>query len=304
MSKFTKFSKAALRVTAVLAVLALLLGYLDLRVAEAAVMDRLLGLGSRMAPYLDDGRATEAPRQVRVNGLSMFVAAGQTSHPTAFVRRWYQDRYAQKGDGLDTITEDLKRRGALPPSVTGLNQMVFGDEQKGGVAALDFGEKLSLEALKTRLLRFVGKGELGQIGRLRYVYYEKTGAGGTRFLTVWSDEKFTLDQLMPKEKRDAAGSDLPGVPRFPGSIRILSAEERGMPQRLAVYEGVGSPDTATLFYKARMETLGWAEDHEFARLAQRQGKRALKFDNVAGREVMLDLSDAPQAGVTIVAMLK
>jgi len=304
MSKFTKFSKATLRVTAVLAVIALLLGYLDLRVAEAAVMDRLLGLGSRMAPYLDDGRATEAPRQVRVNGLHMFVAAGQTTHPPSFVRRWYQDRYAQKGDGLDTLAQDLKRRGALPPSAPGLNQLAFGNDQKGGVAALDFGEALSIESLKARLQRFVGSGELGQIGRLRYVYFEKTGEGGTRFLTVWSDETFTLDQLMPKEKRDAPGADLPGVPRFPGTIRILSAEERGMPQRLAVYEGVGSPETATLFYRARMDTLGWAEDHEFTRVAEKQGRHALKFDNAAGREVVLDLSSAPQSGVTIVAVLK
>jgi hypothetical protein len=303
LARARKYVKPMLRLTAFFVCLMVGLLYLDYRAAEASVMDRMLGIGQRMAPYLDDGRGTEAPRQVRINGVRLFVAAGHTDHPPQFVRKWYTDRYAAKDDALAKVGEELKRRGAMPQSTPALNQMVFGSDQKGGVAALDFGDKLSLEGLKSRLNTFIGSGDLGSIAKLRYVYYEKTGAGGTRFLTVWTDEKFSLTKLVPGEKRDADGADIDGVPRYPGTVRALSAEERGMPQRIAVYEGPGSPETAEMFYRARMKTLGWECDETFAELAKKQHKTALKFGNRAGHEVVIDLSDAENGqGLTVAIM--
>jgi hypothetical protein len=291
------------RLTVFLLATAAVLLYVDYRMARASVMDRLIGIGTRMAPYLDDGRFTEAPRQVRINGVRLHVAAGHTEHPPSFVKKWYQDRYASKGDGLDDFSKELKKRNVLPPDAPALNQLVFGNDEVGGVAAIDYGEKLSAVGFKERLERFIGSGKLGSIGRLRYVWVEKNGQGGTRFLTVWTDESFDLEKLMPQGRKDADGADLEDVPRFPGTVRVLSAEERGMPQRLAVYDGPGSPETAELFYKARMSTLGWEEDTTFGDLAKRQGKRSLKFGNKKGHEVVLDLSDASGGtGVTVVAM--
>lgn len=281
-----------LRLTGFLAVSIVVLLYLDYRAARASVMERLMGIGQRMAPYLDDGRFTEAPRQVRINGVKLNVAAGHTDHPTSFVKKWYSDRYAARGDGLDALAQDLKKRGALPPEAPSLNQMAFGNDDKGGVAALDFGEKLSFESLKNRIARAAAANDLGSIGRLRYVWYEKNGKGGTRFLTVWTDDTFELSRLLPGERKDADGSDVEDVPRYPGTVRVLSADERGMPQRMAVYDGPGSPETAEMFYRARMSGLGWQEDTTFAEIAKKQGKHALKYGNQKGHEVVLDLSDA------------
>lgn len=289
------------RLTLFLLASAAVLIYVDYRAARATVMERLLGIGQRMAPYLDDGRATEAPRQVRLNGVKLYVAAGQTPHPPAFVKRWYQDRYAAKDEALDEIGQQLKKHGALPPEAPALNQLAFGNEQVGGLAALDFGERLGADALKARLERFAGTGSLGEIARLRYVWWEKTGQGGTRFLTVWTDDSFDLGKLMPTERRDADGFDLEDVPRFPGTVRVLSAEERGMPQRVVVYDGPGSAETAQLFYRARLRTLGWDEDATHAKLLERQGKHGGKWGNRKGHEVVLDLSSSPQ-GVTVVAI--
>jgi hypothetical protein len=292
-----------LRLATFILVCVAVLGYVDYRAARASVMEHLLGISQRMAPYLDDGRGTEAPRAVRINGVRMYVAAGHTDHPPAFVRKWYTDRYAARGDGLDELGKQLRARGALPADAPNLNQLLFGNDQKGGVAALDYGDAISIDTLRQRLSRFIGGGDLGSIARLRYVYYEKTGAGGTRFLTAWSDDKFELAHLIPTGRRDADGSDIDGVPRFPGTVRVLSAEEHGLPQRLVVYDGPGSPDTATLFYRARMQTLGWSEDETFAALSQRQGKHALKFGNPAGHEVVLDLSSgAGDQGLTVCAI--
>jgi hypothetical protein len=298
-----RYWRHILRLTAFIAVCGGVLAYVDYRSAQASVMEHLLGIGQRMAPYLDDAKSTEGPRQVRINGVKLLVAAGHTDQPPQFVRRWYLERYASKGDGLDGVAGDMKRRGILPPDMQALNQLTFGDDNRGGMAALDFGEKLSMDALRKRVEKFVKSGEVGDLGKLRYVYYEKNGRGGTRFLTVWTDEHFKLDRLMPTERRDADGSDLPDVPRYPGTIRVLSAEEHGMPQRVVVYDGPGSPEAAELFYRARMVSLGWHGDDTFARLAKKQGKTSLRFDNEKGHEVVIDLSPQEKLqGLTVVAV--
>lgn len=297
------YIRPILRLSVFLGCAAALLVWLDWHAARASVVDHLLGLSERMAPYLDDGRSTELPRQVRVNGIEMHVAAGHTEQPPRFVRDWYEQRYAAKGDGIDELTRKLRATGALPPQAPGLNQLAFGNDRRGGVAALDFGDKLTLDGLKNRISRFIGSGDLGEIARLRYVYYTPDGHGGTRFLTVWTDEKFKLDQVMPEGNRDADGFDLDNVPRYPGTVRVLSAEERGMPEKIVVYDGPGSPETAELFYRARMHTLGWMEDETFASLAKKQGRHALKLGNQKGHEVVLDLSSGENGqGLTVCAI--
>jgi hypothetical protein len=288
-----------LRLMAFFAACAAVLAYVDYRSAEASVMDHLLGIGQRMAPYLDDGRGAERPRQVRINGVPLFVSVGNTDHPPNMVRRWYADRYASRGDGLDSVGIELRKKGAFPPQTGPLNELSFGNDKKGGVAALDFGEKLSVRALRERLLRYIKSGDLGELARLRYVYYEKTSSGGTRYLTVWTDERMQLAKLMPADNRDADGSDVPGVPRYPGTVRVLSAEELGMPQKVAVYDGPGSPQAAEMFYRARLKTLGWSCDETFNRLARNDGKTALRCDNAAGHEVVVDMSSPEGSGLTV-----
>lgn len=75
-----------------------------------------------------------------------------------------------------------------------------------------------------------------------------------------------------------------------------------MPQRMALYEGAGSAANAALFYRARMGTLGWTEDHNFTDFATREGRTSLRFGHPDGREAVVDLSDSP-AGVMVLAML-
>ena len=59
--------------------------------------------------------------------------------------------------------------------------------------------------------------------------------------------RLSLDRLVPPEGGDAPGRDPESVPRYPGTTRILSAQEDGMPQRLAVWSGAGSPEIAERF---------------------------------------------------------
>lgn len=293
-----------LRVAALVAAALAVLLYVDYRAARAAVFERLLGLGQRMASYLDDASTTEAPRMLELNGVHFLVAAGRTNHPPEMVRGFYRDRYAGKETDLIDLLKQLKAHHAVPPTLPGLPALEFGNAEQGGVAALDLGPgKISIRDLIERFDRFRKTGNLGDIGRLRYCYTERSGNGGTRFLTIWTEEKFNLNQLIAANDRsDAPGRDLDGVPRYPGTRRILSGAEAGMPQGLAVYEGAGSAETAMMFYRARMKTLGWGEEPNFTGAAAEKGKQALHFAR-QGHEVFLAFSDHETGpGVSIVAM--
>src|SRR4051812_26745732 len=163
-----------LRVTALFAVVGVVLLYIDYRVARASVMEKLLGIGQRMAPFMDDARAVESPREIHLNGLRMWVAAGKSDHPPHEVRSWYAERYAGKGTATDVMTEALKSVKMLPPTVTGLSQATFGDDNIGGMAALDVGGGVTLQRLRG-MMRSLVDGKLGEVGHLRYLYYERTG---------------------------------------------------------------------------------------------------------------------------------
>ena len=119
---------------------------------------------------------------------------------------------------------------------------------------------------------------------------------------------FSLCACQPSEPKTPASAAAPSAAApatatASGTVRVLSAEEHGMPQKVAVYDGPGTPEAAELFYRARMAELKWECDETFARLAKKQGKTSLRFDNARGHEVVLDLSaNERQQGLTIVAV--
>jgi hypothetical protein len=288
-----------LRLSGFIAALALVLLYIDYRVAKASVMERLLGIGQRMAPYLDNARGVEPPREVHLNGLKMWVAAGKTDHSPAMVRKWYAERYAGKGSATDVITEELKRAKMLPPSVSGLSQASFGDDSIGGMAAVDLGTSLNMKALRPMMLK-LARGKIGEVGHLRYLYFEKLPNGGTRFLTIWTDDQFDLTKFLPNSEADAPGRDIVDVPRYPGTVRVLAADERNRAAQMAVYTGNGSPEMAAMFYDARMRTLGWQADPHFTSAASGAGLRSRRYLNAKGHEVIVDLTDEhDRQGVTV-----
>src|SRR5262249_22558625 len=143
--------------------------YLDYRIASAAVRERLLAGGQAMVAYVGDGGTTEAPRQMVLNGAKLFFAVSLTRDPPASVLRWYQERYAGNQDALGILAAELKRYRLLPRESTALAQSSFGDENRGGFAALDFGRKLTLAELGREVLH-LGNGSTHEVARFRYLY--------------------------------------------------------------------------------------------------------------------------------------
>lgn len=89
-----------------------------------------------------------------------------------------------------------------------------------------------------RLRRFLASGDLSALGHLRYVQAER-GRHATSFAALWSDGPLPLTTMFPA-RGDVPGSDLPEVPRPPGSQRLLVVEEAGEPLQLRVYRANGA----------------------------------------------------------------
>ena len=291
------------RLTVFIGVCCAVLLYIDYHVAKASVMERLLGIGQRMAPFMDDAHLVETPREVHMNGVRIWVAAGKSDRSPTEVRHWYAERYAGKGSATDVVTEGLKVAKLLPPSINGLSQASFGDDKIGGMAALDLGGGLTLKTL-ARMRSKLAAGKIGEVGHLRYLYFERTPTGGTRYLTIWTDDQFDLAKFLPSGGDDAPGRDIEGVPRFPGSVRVLSADERGRAGQMAVYTGPGTPETGAMFYDARMRTLGWLSDPRYSEYAANQGMRSMRYMNAKGHEVVVDLSTDPNSQNLTVSLIQ
>lgn len=146
----------------------------------------------------------------------------------------------------------------------------------GYVACLDVGGvSQGLGALVNRFVRFSETGDLHELGALRYVLARNlAGRSAERVfvLTMWTDSALNLYEMMPGDGADAAGRDLVGVPRPPGSFRILSAWEERQPSGVLVYRVVAkSPSELESFYRATLPELGW-------RLIERDDSESVQVD--------------------------
>lgn len=292
---------STLRVTVFLLSVTAVLLYVDYRVARATVVERLIGFGGRMAAYLDDDRATEAPRQMQLNGVKLHFAVGRTMDPPVTLKSWYRQRYAAEGKGLDALRQKLIQSGKVPPdALPPLNSFVFGNDRVGGMAALDFGDETDPAAVVHKLMRRESE---GAAVRLRYLYYQREGDGGCRYLTAWTDESFRLSRMVPGRGQDAEGEDPPQLPRFPGSRRTLFAQETGLPQRIFIYEVPAAAEVVGNFYREAGHARGWREDEPTARVSKRGGEEIMRIEGPSGIEYVIGVTPAgsDQSVLTVLA---
>jgi hypothetical protein len=231
------------------------------RRAQASVYEAILGLGDAMAPYLDDKRTTESPRRMMVNGQPLYVAVGRTAHRPEQVASWYADRYRGSGEALGEIARRVPGAPAAPPT-----EMTFGDDDSGGLVAFDLGTPSAAD-LARRFQKFTRTHSLGELGQMRFVRWTREADGGTRFLTAWTDKRFSLDRLLPPPGTDVGGGDLPDVARPAGMTRVLALEEAGRPYHTRVYEGAGSVSGVAAELAAAMRQRGWVGDDSYERAA-------------------------------------
>jgi hypothetical protein len=262
--------------------------------AEGSVFDGFLSFSRNMAPYLDDKSTTEAPRTVALNGQILKVAVGSTTHRGARVKDFYLDQYIGTHQAFEKIAAQTGKKA--PPT-----ELTFGDDDEGGMVAFDAGRDLTLGSLKDRWVKFVHSHRIGDIGQIRYVQWHKEPGGGTRFLTMWTDQRFSLDKLMPPHGVDVDGGDVPNVPRLPGLQRVLALDEKGKPWSTRVYEGPGSVGSVATQLAFAMKQHDWVEDPRYAKSTN--DSCTMRFDQGA-RTVILSIDQVDNMKVDLAVIAK
>jgi len=248
--------------------------------ARGSVEDWWSAAPASMRAYRNDAAGRERPRRLELDGMTLAVAAGGTSDAPAEVARDYASALgdARHGCGVQ-----------------------FGDDERGGVAAIDFGEPLDGDALAARMGRLAASGDLSALGQLQAIWYERRADGGTHYLNLWG--ALSLDKLLPPDGGDVAGGELDGVPRPTGSQRVLSAAEHGAMGRIVAYRVPGGSAVAVrIGFLDELRARGWRTDDAFARFAaahQRSGERLAR----GGREIFVDVArDGDDVSVVVIEM--
>ena len=210
---------------------------LVLRSARADVDEVLWGVGSQIMAF--PGVHNESVRQLQLNGVRLSFRTQTVEGSLADVLDHYE---AVCGTAIATQTAH--------------------NDHAGYVACLDIGDSTQdLGAFVNRFVGFSDTGDLQEVGAPRYVFARRVASRSgdkVRLLTMWADSTFDVYRMLPRTGSDAAGRDLPGVPRPPGSQRILSAWEARQPSGVFVYRvAAKSAEELESFYRAELPRTGW-----------------------------------------------
>ncbi len=131
----------------------------------------------------------------------------------------------------------------LPESFT--HGIVRNGSDKDGVVMCFVGDKKANKGGLEALAAFAQSQDLGDLGRLRYVYAKRETTGKTRVTVAWTDEHFSL-------KAVSTGGEEFGkdglVPRPTGAHRLLTAEIQGVSQSTTIFETAMKPEAVVAYY--------------------------------------------------------
>lgn len=237
----------------------------SMRAARAQVHEGMERLARQLMPYAEQS-AMHAPKRVILNGQTIQLATGTTRDGVGAVLDWYETQCARRSGG---VTRELARgdRGfssaAFNAFWTSMGRRtgsfeVFreGDERGGYVACVDMGrDDVRGDELSRRIRAFVDSGDLSRLGDMRYAYVQR-GSSATRIVTVSTDGRFDLLRMFPS-RGDAPGEDAPGLARYPGMRRVLSAREEGVANTLGMYAVRAPLADVRAWYRRTLPSQGW-----------------------------------------------
>jgi hypothetical protein len=227
--------------------------------ARAYVDELALGAGADMLRYARADQI-DAHRTIVVNGLHIRMTSGGTGDSPRRVLDLFHARCRARGIRLDANAPPAI---PLPPRWPGVKALPLDgvlrldDGERGYVACLDLGgRRLSPDELLDRTRRFLADGDLAHFGELRFAIAERDG-DRTSYLALWSEGALPLREAFPAD-RDAPGQDPAGVPRVPGTRRVLSAWQLDAAPMLAVYRAPGTTVASLATrYRRTLEAAGF-----------------------------------------------
>ncbi|HQY61211.1 MAG: hypothetical protein IPF92_13605 [Myxococcales bacterium] len=247
----------ALRLGAYAAVAALALGAIGARAAHAEAGGAALSLGRELGALAaergDPGGAT-----VRLNGQAFHVAESATSRTVHEALDTVERACRERPGALSDLFAAVPARGTagglpyeLPASFT--RGIVRNEtEREGVVVCLVDGAR---RPLPSALKAFAASQDLGDLGRVRYVYARRATDGATTALTLaWTDAHFDLKKIGAGGEDDGSEGR---APRPPGARRWLVAEVDGTPHATRFYDTRAPVADVTAHYDRALQDAGF-----------------------------------------------
>lgn len=250
----------------------------------------VLGVLAAMASFLGRVGAQLDRSLIQLGEGSLVAVEGR--HPTS---RWLAVNGVRLSLHTTVVDDPLPRaleqqsRGCLPSTgahsidsvlLTSLSVRRGVFENDGYVACVALGANAhTLEAFAEAARRFSTTWNLSELGRTRFVYAKRADedpASRTFVLSVSSAGSLDLSRMLPRDDGDAEGTDPPGVPRLPGTRRILSVYEVDTPTGVFVYRLDAASEDAVELLVTALSRSGWRLlDREAADAIAVQGARVV-----------------------------
>jgi hypothetical protein len=204
------------------------------------------------------------PQPIVLNGTTMFVGGRHVAQSVHEVLDRFE-RYCGDNAGgfeeefakvpsaqLDKLPEwqrSARHIGTLRSEV---------DDEEGFLSCIVAPEgSRGFHGLVSRAEAFASTGDLGKIGKLRYVFAHKNPkAGGADLVTLWHEGSFDVMKML-FSSGDVPGHDTVSLPRPTGSIRVLSAEVPGTGYGLRAFETKQPATEVLASYDTTLPALGW-----------------------------------------------
>lgn len=210
----------------------------------------------------------EGVTHIKLNGQSIFYAQEFTQESIHDILGHYQEACEKNpsafGDVFAKIPKDQFRDPSgkpipAPPSEIAAGVIKEEGSTEGMLICFTKGEK-SRGTFAEAMKRFEQTQDLGEIGRLRYVYVTK-GQKENKLMTAWTEDSFRFDKIgLASSTEEAPGTDT-SLPKPPNARRVINAEVVGTPYGVRVYEVTQSVDEIGTFYD------NWAHGAHFTGIA-------------------------------------
>jgi hypothetical protein len=234
---------------------------LSLRSVYGDVESSALAVGREMLKLKD---VIGPPQPIVLNGTTMFVGGRHVAHSVHEVLDRFEQYCGDNAGGfeqefakvpaaqLDKLPEwqrSARHIGTIRSEV---------DDEEGFLSCVVAPEgSRGFRGLVSRAEAFAETGDLGKIGKLRYVFAHKNAkAGGADLVTLWHEGSFDVMKML-FSSGDVPGHDTVSFPRPTGSIRVLSAEVPGTGYGLRAYETKQPAADVLSSYDSTLPALGW-----------------------------------------------
>jgi hypothetical protein len=230
------------------------------RAVSGQLGEKGMSLGRDLLPFADLLYGTH---EVYFNGEKIYFASALSPEDKHAILDRFEETCREHSGGLieefDRLPEAKKRElQKKAPMIWGMRfgmvRREYGDE--GMVICFAQNGGGGLKAMVQKLSEFAKTGELGALGNLRYAYVRATEEGRSHVLTTFTEGRFNLFRALGRDG-EPGGQDPPGVPRLPGSRRILSVSADGAPYGVQSYEVDRTAAQVGAFYRDELPKLGW-----------------------------------------------